>query len=203
MLPEVEKYLKTISDAKDAYEKTREEVGKKYQVSVLADRYSHEFQRASRKARAELVATEDACRDAEPAAWEELKQSSNPMVSWIAHNVRDYYETATTVLKKLPLTEGELINLGRDQGWCETYTHFLDTARTEGVFGGKPVSPARIRMNRTLRRFVYNDQIATVQENLNEVIAEAVAEAKAEWAAALVLKKDESLADENPPSNER
>lgn len=194
MLPEVEKYLADVKAAEELHKTARAEIDKRYQVSVLTERYSDEFRRIQDAARAELNNLNEALLTALESAWDALAASSDRGVAFIARVCKNHYRSEGVVaLKALPLTRSELVELAERQGWCEEYERLADEAEEEGVFdpNRKPYGQQRRVLGQYIRENVSSYYASLLRQKIDAAITEAVNEAKAEWSAALTLKKDD------------
>jgi hypothetical protein len=142
MLPEVQAYI----DATEAADKADADGGRalheKYRKYCYDDSdEGYEQRRAFRKERSALWSSRDEARE---AAWAALKESSDPLVKWIAENCADYRDQAETILRALPATAEELDAIAEEHDWCGVWNGFRDQAADAGVLPGvKPLTPAR------------------------------------------------------------
>jgi hypothetical protein len=74
------------------------------------------------------------------AAWDALKASSDPLVSWIAANGRTHAYEAVIVLKALPASMAELNDLAQRSGWCGAWVRYRSAAEEAGVLPESEVS---------------------------------------------------------------
>lgn len=142
MLPEVAEYLAdikaanklydTVTGALDAATRGRSAFGSSTgKERDLYNEYHTGVQAAQRE-------RETSRRD----AWDELKDSADPLVSWIAHNADSYLSQAVTVLRALPATVEELDDVATDAGWCDEWFRFRVKAQQDGVLPGLKPRPA-------------------------------------------------------------
>lgn len=96
--------------------------------------YSPEYRAANHKRQAAIDAAWDAFNGASHAAKQHLRNSDNPLIAWVADNVSSSHtDELHAFLRALPLTREELDNFRYTQGWCSTYTNYLDRAAEDGV----------------------------------------------------------------------
>jgi hypothetical protein len=135
-LPEVETYLKALDDARKKFEADDLAAAEKY--PRRDDWNSDESHAQRRQFRADRDAAYEVQRRANAEAWNALKESSDPLVKWIAENCGDHRPEATQVLSVLPATADELDELAGDRDWCGVWDQFRDSAEQAGVMPGVP-----------------------------------------------------------------
>lgn len=109
--------VKAYIDGRDAYNKAHQELQAKYRKACAEARDSFN-QRVN-----ELT----------QPSWDSLKQSSDPLVKWIAENCEDYTNYAVEILKALPAPLSELREIAADADWCDTWDGFVRRAVRDGV----------------------------------------------------------------------
>jgi len=121
--PEVEQYIATAK----AVQHTCNEQYRAARLKCSANEitYGEMCDQQAEGHRTWMVATNE--------AWNALKQCSDPLVSWIVDNCKDYQLEARAVLKALPATVEELDRLAEDEGWCHIWDNFRAQAAEDGA----------------------------------------------------------------------
>jgi hypothetical protein len=141
-LPEVAAYIQALDDAEKAREASMDAAEKKY--PKRHDWRGEESAKQRSGFGAEIDAAYEAQRKANSEAWDALKESSDPLVKWIAENCGEYRGEARRVLSALPATIDELDELASENEWCGVWGQFRDNAAEAGVITGiTPLSEAR------------------------------------------------------------
>lgn len=143
MLPDVAAYLKAVDAAEYARNTERDAINKQY--PFISDPAAwdtakyRESETARSKAHQESV---DRYHTAMAAALKALRESSDPLVAWVAREVQPYHEDeALALLKALPMTVEELDAFADDADWCSAYTRLRLDAQQAGVLPGlEPLS---------------------------------------------------------------
>lgn len=140
MLPEVLAYFVALDAAEVAFEKGRRDLSDQFPQRLGYGRAARKEQDAFDRVEGKLHDDRQAART---AAWAALKESSDPLVKWIAQNCRDYRDHAETILRALPATEAELNDIAESGEWCEVWDGFKERAIEAGVMPGfTPPTPA-------------------------------------------------------------
>ncbi|UQA91663.1 hypothetical protein [Streptomyces halobius] len=187
MLPEVAAYIEARDKAEETYKAAGKEIGAKYSAAFGGLDYHSEESKEQRKAhRQERDAAWEQRHIAINEAWNAMKQSSDPLVRFIAEHCKEYQGEAIEALKALPATADELDELAEDWNWCRIWDQFRAQAVEAGVFPGvTPLSAARkavlewadnyISLSRSNRR--------KINQLLDDLVAEAKGEKSSEAAA--------------------
>jgi hypothetical protein len=207
LLPDVQAYF----DAREGAEKTyQDDLAKinadpRFQIGVLEDRYGDKWQFKLQEARALRRELDEVYYGAPTTAWNEhLATSDNTLVKWIADNCKGYQDYADEILRLLPATRDELDAYAASREWCREWNNLADRAVADGVFPEDTTPPALKEVRRYVLRNFRKDRVTSVMNKVNAAIAEAVEAAKVEWEAAQTAASESvTLADDNPPSNER
>lgn len=124
MLPEVEKYLSEYEKNTNEFKEKRAEI-RRNRSSYPSDEYYDM-----------LNAIEDAWRNATNKTWDELKNSDNKLVAWIANNEEignSFREHAHYILRELPASINVLDRVARANDWCPVWNGFRSQALAAGV----------------------------------------------------------------------
>jgi hypothetical protein len=149
MLPEVEKYLKTLNEIEDNYERrysdlyrTAPQPPSTYDYNGYGDDYyaaREEYYRQQREWRREnnprldelLTDRGEACDAARVTL---LNATEDPVVRWVAKNItRGYEGYVKAVLMICPATYEEIEELANRQKWCEDFDDFARQAIEAGA----------------------------------------------------------------------
>lgn len=167
MHADVQKYF----DAQENYQTKRREAldERDRAVSAEYDKYDTTCQ--------QLTAERDAAREA-------LRESSDPLVAWIAKvPMRNYPDHATEALKILPATREDLDALAARNGWCAEWDRFMDKAEQAGVLPGAPQRTEETQqLLQQLESYFGTETFRTYRGLISTAI-------KAEVAAALAAEK--------------
>lgn len=102
----------------------------------------------------ERAAAWNVWRTAEDKANTALRGAEDPLVRWIAENVKDYTSQRDQVLRALPATLAELDALAEEQGWCSIWRNLRDRAVDASVVPGVAAASARVQLDRQLARML-------------------------------------------------
>ena len=133
MYPEVEQYIATAKAVQHTYNEQCHAARLKCSANEITCGEMCDQQAEAH--RTWMVATNE--------AWNALKQCSDPLVSWIVDNCKDYQPEARAVLKALPATVEELDRLAEDENWCQIWDNFRARAAEDGAIVLPQLSTAR------------------------------------------------------------
>lgn len=75
-------------------------------------------------------------------AWQALKDSTDPLVHWIAENCESYPSSAQVILEALPAPMAVLDGIARQLGWCGDWDDLRASAARAGVLPQDAEVPA-------------------------------------------------------------
>jgi len=165
--PEVEQYIATAK----AVQHTRVEQYRAARLKCSANEitYGEMLAQQDELHRAWMVATNE--------AWNALKQCSDPLVSWIVDNCKDYQSEARAVLKALPATVEELDRLAEDEDWCHIWDNFRAQAAGDGAIALPQLPTAREELIRWARaeQELDRSEVAELLRLVDAIVAEEAA----------------------------
>ena len=175
-IPEVNAYFIAHEIARVALIEAEHEAVK---ANPLPAYYSPEYREASNKRQAAIDAAWAAFNDASHAAKQHLRNSDNPLIAWVVDNVSSSYtDELHAFLRALPLTREELDTFRYTQGWCSTYTDYLDRAAEDGVlpsYSTVQLDLSALREDLVFHHFSENN-INTVMMSLRKHLPQIVAD---------------------------
>lgn len=131
-IPEVNAYFTALEAAHEALAKAEREAAKA--TPLPASLYGTEYREASNKRQAAIDCAYETFTTMTNAARQFLRNSDNPLIAWVADNVSDTHQNEMhTFLRALPLTREQIEEFRYGQGWCNTYTDYLERAAENGV----------------------------------------------------------------------
>lgn len=175
MYAEVQNYIIVSEEATVAFNKAIQVATNEYYESNSTNR------RTLSDARRTIAQHDKAT--AIDAAWNAMKDSSDPLVAWIATNMRNHYSDATQILRILPADVATLRAVAVENEWCNTFDEYLGQALEAGVVAGvEPVTETRQSLYRWFRGNLTTDR-GTLQHLITFVDAIVAAERDAAPAA--------------------
>lgn len=138
MLPEVEEFFKYNEDSDDTYAEEAQ-INAANPVPRWDEKWNAEqraeFYAAEEKRSLAVLRARQARREKRAAAYDSLRNSTDPVVRWLATDrilARDYPDYRNQVLRALPMNREEIDSFGDVRGWCSDYTRMLERAEKAG-----------------------------------------------------------------------
>jgi hypothetical protein len=176
MYAEVQHYIDAEAAAQAKLGVGQVEIGTRYpNRHGLGRDAAQEYQDYSR----ELDAVYDVYKIARNTAWQGLKESTDPLVRWIAENCKDYQGEAISILRALPASLDDLDTIAYDASWCSVWGEFREAAERAGVLPGvTPPVPLTVEQTAFMAYITYNitgnrRTVAEIQRRLLLVAEEA------------------------------
>jgi hypothetical protein len=132
MLPEIEAYFAAVTITPEQIREKLDAIAAKYREDYgTENNWSDYTFRNYRDACQQVNST--TAREVRRGAWDKLKESEDPLVRYIAENLRDFSEHAEEVFKILPATLDELDQLAAAKSWCSDWDRYVRAAQRAGV----------------------------------------------------------------------
>jgi hypothetical protein len=163
MLPQIQDYHKALDDSQDAFEaRISDLIRKRNDGKITEGAYGVLLGEAN-----ELNGLK------KQTAWNLLKHDTDPLIAWIANNMRHYQDRAEIVLDALPMTLAELRQFRFDREWCDTYDTYLEHALAAGAIAEADVSAERRQFIQWLRTcgHLSSTKLVECNEQLDALIA--------------------------------
>lgn len=180
MYAEVQHYIDAEAEAASKLQNDQNEIGTRYpNRHALGRDAAEEYRGYSR----ELDAVYDVYKIARNTAWQGLKESTDPLVRWIAENCKEYQGEAISILRALPASLDDLDTIAYDASWCGVWGEFRDAAERAGVLPGMtPPVPLTTQQSGFMGYITYNitnnrRTVAEIQRRLLLVAEEAAGQA--------------------------
>jgi hypothetical protein len=176
MYAEVQHYIDAEAEAASKLQTDQNEIGTRYpNRHALGRDAAEEYRGYSR----ELDAVYEVYKIARNTAWQGLKESTDPLVRWIAEHCKDYQGEAIAILRALPASLEDLDTIAYDASWCGVWGEFRERAEAAGVLPGMtPPVPLTTQQAALMHYITYNitnnrRTVAEIQRRMLLVAEEA------------------------------